>query len=65
MKLGKQTGHKYTYTHSKNVLSHGCPTLIGKVPQKSLWAGLRAARVKITITDIPNHPNFVLFIEYT
>jgi len=65
VKFGKQTGHKYIHTYSENVLSQGCPTLNGKVPQKSLWAGLRAARVKITITAIPNLLNCVLFKEYT
>jgi hypothetical protein len=29
-----------------DALNNGCPTLFGKVPQSSLWAGLWAARQK-------------------
>ena len=45
------------------LLGQGCPVFLGdKRPQPILWAGLRAARVKIAINCVSNPLNY--FITY-
>jgi len=47
-----------------HLLDHGYTTFSGKGPQPSLWVGLRAARVKITISGVPNPNHCAGFLVY-
>jgi hypothetical protein len=47
-----------------HLLDHGCTTFSGKGLQPSLWVGLRAARVKITISDVPNLNHCAGFVVF-
>jgi hypothetical protein len=38
-------------------INYGFPTFFRTGPQPLFWAGLRAARIKITVSDVPNLPN--------
>jgi hypothetical protein len=42
----------------KKFVDYGCSIYFEKGPHSSLWAGLRAARVEITIVGIPNILNY-------
>ena len=46
------------------LLDHGCTPFSGKGAQPLLLAGLRTARVKITISGIPNLNNCASFVVY-
>jgi hypothetical protein len=41
-------------------LDHGYPTFFERGPHSSLWAGLQASRVEITIVRRPNLLNYCL-----
>jgi hypothetical protein len=55
--------------HMTNVYVGGAKPFFGKGPQLLLWGGSQAARVKITISGIPNLINyceiFTVHIQFT
>ena len=54
------------YSKLVDNLNHGVETFYDKVPYQLLWAGSQGLRAKITITGLPNRPNYcVIFRVYT
>jgi hypothetical protein len=47
-----------------HLLDHECTTFSGKGPQPPLWVGLRAGRVQITISGVPNLNHRAGFLIY-